>query len=175
MRAHEEAQLDLVRQMLAAGVRVMCSKDNLDSAFHPPSYLERCSASFYEKAAALCHTSGASFFIHACGRQRAVLPLVAELGVDGVEGVAFPPLGDVQLDEAMALGGDRLIISGGISAIETETFKTRDEVRRYVADLLGRLDANRHRFILSASCNTAIRTPWRVIEWFRDAWKELGC
>ena len=173
MRAHEAAQLDLVRQMLEGGVRAMIAMDNLDSAFHSPRYLEQCSARFYEQASALCRAAGAAFFIHACGRQRALLPLIAGLGVDGLEGVAYPPLGDVQLDEAMQLSGGRLIITGGISAMETEGFQTRDQVLRYVEELLRRLDPYRHRFMLSASCNTSIRTSWPVIEWFRDAWLEF--
>jgi hypothetical protein len=174
MRIHEAAQLDLVRQMLGAGVRAMIAMDNLDSAFHPPRYIERCSASFYERASRLCREAGAVFFIHACGRQRANLPLIASLGVDGLEGVAYPTLGDIQLDEAMRLSGERLIITGGISALETERFKNRDEVRRYAENLLRRLNPYRHRFMLSASCNTSISTPWKVLEWFRDAWRELG-
>ena len=174
MARHEEAQLDLVRQMLAAGVPAMISMDNLDAAFHPPRYIERCSASFYERASRLCRDAGAVFFIHACGRQRAILPLIASLGVDGLEGVAYPTFGDIELDEAMRLAGDRLIITGGISALETERFKTRDEVRRYLEDLFRRLAPYRRRFMLSASCNTSIGTPWPVIEWFRDAWREFG-
>jgi uroporphyrinogen decarboxylase len=171
---HEAAQLDLVRQMLAAGVRAMISMDNLDAAFHPPAYLERYSASFYEKASRLCEQAGAVFFIHACGRQRPILPLIASLGVDGLEGVAYPTLGDIELDDAMRLAGDRLILTGGISALETERFQTRDEVRRYVEDLLRRMAPYRHRFMLSASCNTSIRTPWPVLTWFCDAWREFG-
>ncbi|MBU4460533.1 MAG: hypothetical protein KJ579_08200 [Verrucomicrobia bacterium] len=174
VRVHEEAQLDLVRQMLDAGVEAMMSMDNLDSAFHPPDYLDRCSASFYSRASALCHGAGAAFFVHACGGQRANLARVAALGVDGLEGVAYPPLGDVALDEALRLAGERMIVTGGISAIETERFRTRDEVRRYVAGLLERLEPWRHRFMLSASCNTSIRTPWETLVWFRDAWLEFG-
>lgn len=174
LQIHEAAQLDLVQQMLEAGVRVMMSMDNLDSAFHPPRYIECCSASFYERASRLCREAGAAFFIHACGQQRAILPLIGALGVDGLEGVAYPTLGNVQLEEAMQLSGDRLIITGGISAMETERFKTRDEVRWYLEDLFQRLRPYRHRFMLSASCNTSIRTSWEVLEWFRDAWREFG-
>jgi hypothetical protein len=171
---HEAAQLDLVRQMLAAQVPAMMSMDNLDAMFHTPAYVENCSARYYERASALCHQAGATFWIHACGRQKPILPLIASLGVDGLEGVAFPPLGDVQLDEALRLAGDRLIITGGISAVETEQYQTYDDVRRYVWQLLSQLRPYAHRFMLSASCNTSIRTPWRVIEWFRDAWQEFG-
>lgn len=174
MAEHEAAQLDLLRQILDAGAEAVMSMDNLDAAFHPPAYVERYSASFYEKASRMCHGQGAVFLIHACGRQRALLPLIASLGVDGLEGVAYPPLGDVSLDEAMRLSGDRLIITGGISAAETESFRSFDQVRAYLSRLLESLRPYRHRFMLSASCNTSTRTPWDVIRWFRDAWTELN-
>ena len=100
--------------------------------------------------------------------------MIDALGVDGLEGVAFPPLGDVRLDEAMELTSDRFLITGGISAKETEGFRSADEVRRYVEDLVGRIRPYAHRFMLAASCNTSIRTPWKVIRWFRDAWREFA-
>jgi len=173
MAQHEVAQLDLVRQQLDAGVEAMISMDNLDSAFHPPQYIELGSASFYEKASRLCRERGSTFFIHACGRQKAILPLIGSLGVDGLEGVAFPRLGDVELDEAARLSGDRLIITGGISAFETENFKDYDQVRRYLDDLFHLMEPFRHRFMLAASCNTSIKTPGQCLIWFRDAWRDL--
>jgi hypothetical protein len=171
---HEVAQLDLVRQMAVAGVPAMMAMDNLDAAFHTPAYLEKFSASFYEKASRIAHDHGSAFFIHACGRQRVNLRLISSLGVDGLEGVAFPPLGDVQLEEAMRLTGERLIITGGISAMETENLQSADEVRCYLANLFQRLAPYSHRFMLSASCNTSIRTPWKALRWFRDAWREIA-
>jgi len=140
MNLHEAAQLDLVEQMLASSVPAMTAMDNLDSAFHPPHYIERCSASFYEQASRLCRERGSAFFIHACGQQKALLPLIGALGVDGLEGVAYPPLGNVELNEALRLSGDRLIITGGISAFETEKLASYDEVRRYLELLLQRID-----------------------------------
>ena len=173
LRLHEAAQLDLVEQMLDAGVRAMIAMDNLDSAFHTPRYVELCSASFYQNASRLCRERGAVFFIHACGHQKALLPLIGSLGVDGLEGVAYPPLGNVQLDEALRLSGDRLIITGGVSAFETEQLTSYDAVRSYLAGLLPRLEPYRHRFMLSSSCSTSIKTPWPTLVWFRDAWCEL--
>jgi hypothetical protein len=174
LAAHEEAQLDLVRQMAAAGVPAMMSMDNLDTQFHTPAYVERCSASFYEQASRICHQAGAVLLIHACGRQKKILPLVAGLGVDGLEGVAYPPLGDVELDEALRLTGDRFLITGGVSALETERFSSRQEVRAYLQALFSHVRPYAHRFILASSCNTSIRTPWQTILWFRDAWRELA-
>ncbi len=174
LKLHEAAQLDLTRQMVEAGVRVVVSMDNLDAAFHTPSYVERCSASFYEQASRICHEHGSLFFIHACGRQKANLTRIASYGVDGLEGVAFPPLGDVELDEAMERTGDRFLITGGISAAETDRLQTREQVFDYVRRLFERMRPYAHRFVFSSSCNTAITARWSTLVDFRDAWLEYG-
>jgi hypothetical protein len=171
---HEAAQLDLVRQMAAAGVPAMMAMDNLDSVFHTPAYLERCSASFYEKASAICHRYGSTFFIHACGQQKANLARIASYGVDGLEGVASAPLGDVALDEAFAATGTRFILTGGISAIETDRLKSRQEVFDYVGPLFARMRPYRHRFMFASSCNTAISAAWETLVHFRDAWRAMA-
>lgn len=174
LRVHEQAQLDLVRQMAEAGVPAMMAMDNLDAMFHPPAYVRRYSASFYEQAARLCHDHGSAFFIHACGQQRANLQLIASLGVDGLEGVAYPPLGDIELDQAFELTGDRFIITGGISAAETDRLHTRRQVFDYVGELFERMRPYAHRFVFAASCNTAISARWETLVHFRDAWLECG-
>ncbi len=171
---HEAAQLDLVRQIAAAGVPAMIAMDNLDTAFHPPQHLEQCSASFYEQASRICHAHGSTFFIHACGHQRANLAAIAALGVDGLEGVAFPPLGDVELDEAMRLSGERLILTGGILAPQYDHLRTRAEIFAYVRDLFARLRPHAHRFVLAASCATPYNAPWQSLLHFRDAWQAYG-
>ena len=98
------------------------------------------------------------------------LELIAGCGVDGLEGVAFPPLGDVELDEAMQLSGPDFIITGGISAMETRNLKTKKEVFDYVEKLFRKMLPYRNRFIFSSSCNTSIDTNWNTILHFRDAW-----
>lgn len=92
--------------------------------------------------------------------------------MDGLEGVAFPPLGDVELDEAMQMTSENFIITGGISAFETRDLKTRSEVFEYVEKLFSKMRPYKKRFIFSASCNTAIDATWETIKHFRDAWLE---
>ena len=169
---HEAAQLDLVRECVVNGVNVLMSMDNLDTMFHPPDYVEAYSASFYEKASAICHANGSRFFIHACGNQKDNLKLINSLGVDGLEGFAFPPLGDIELEDAMKITSDNFIITGGISAMETRNLKTKKEVFRYVEDLFKRMSPYKNRFVFSSSCNTSIDTGWNTIKYFRDAWLE---
>jgi uroporphyrinogen-III decarboxylase len=169
---HEKSMLDLVNQCMMNGVKVIMSMDNLDTMFHPPDYVEKYSASFYEKASAICHEYGARFFIHACGNQRDNLKLISSLKVDGLEGFAFPPLGDIQLDEGMRMTHDKFIITGGISAMETRDLTTRKQVFDYVRNLFQRMDPFKNRFVFSSSCNTPINAPWDTIKYFRDAWME---
>lgn len=172
IQLHEKAQLDLVEQMVKAGVKVVMAMDNLDTFFHPPMYVEKYSSSFYERASRICHDHGSTFFIHACGKQKDNLKYIASLGVDGLEGVAYPPLGDVSLTEAMEMTGDRFILTGGISAAETKGLTSRKDVFNYVKNLFIQMRPYRNRFIFSASCNTPIDTPYETICWFRDAWQE---
>jgi uroporphyrinogen-III decarboxylase len=174
MHLHKRAQLDLVRTMAEAHVPAMMSMDNLDTLFHPPAYVRQFCASYYEQASALCHRSGSTLFIHACGQQRETLGLISSLGVDGLEGVAYPPLGDVQLEEAMGLTGDRFIITGGISAMEFQNLHSKEEVFDYTRSLLERMRPYANRYMLSASCNTPINAGWDAIRWFRDAWLDCG-
>ena len=152
----------------------MIAMDNLDATFHSPGYVEQYSASFYEQASRICHQHRSVFFIHACGQQRANLKLIASLGVDGLEGVAYPPVGDVQLDEALEMTGDRFIVTGGISAAEIDRLQTREAVFQYVLELFERMRPFAHRFIFSASCNTPITARWEQLVWLRDAWREYG-
>ncbi len=174
MRIHEQRQLELLEQMLKAGVKVVMSMDNLDASFHPPAYVEKYSASFYEKASALAHQYNSRFLIHACGQQRANLARISSLGVDGLEGLVYPPLGDIEMEEALKLTHDRFIITGGISAHETRNLTEKKEIFDYVRNLFERVQPYSNRFVFSASCNTAIDTSWDTIKHFRDAWSEYN-
>jgi hypothetical protein len=174
MKQNERTQLDLVRQMADAGVSVMMAMDNLDTMFHPPAYVDQYCASFYEQASRICHEKNAAFFVHACGQQKDNLKLISSYGVDGLEGVAYPPLGDVELDQAMRLTGDRFIITGGISAMEFEGLHEKAEIFGYVKKLFDQMKPYANRFMFSASCNTPINASWDAIRWFRDAWLEHG-
>ncbi len=169
---HEKAQLEAIEECVSNGVRAIMAMDNLDAMFHPPMYVEMYSASFYQKASEICHAHGAKFFIHACGNQKENLELISSLGVDGLEGVAFPPFGDVELDEAMQMTSDKFIITGGISAMEFKNLTTKEAVFDYVKNLFERMKPYKNRFIFAASCNTPFDAKWETIEHFRDAWLE---
>ena len=170
LELHEISQLGNIKKCVENGVNAVMAMDNLDTMFHPPDYVNEYSSSFYIKASDICHANGAKFFIHACGQQKDNLELISSYGVDGLEGVASPPLGDVMLDEAMRLTHENFIITGGISAMETRDLKTREAIFKYVEELFRKMVPYKNRFIFSSSCNTSIDTSWETIKHFRDAW-----
>lgn len=170
MEIYGAKALDLMRSALDAGARVIMSMDNLDSMFYPPDVFERFCRDFYTRAAELCHESDAWFFVHACGRQREILPQVVECGIDGLEGIAFPPLGDIELWEARQ-AGPRFIVEGGLSAAQLEGDVTSSQAEEYVRGLFGKMKPG-ERFVFSMSCNTSIATKWDTLKHYRDAWLE---
>ena len=170
LKIHEDAQLECIADCVSNGVKVVMSMDNLDTMFHPPDFVREFSASYYEKASSICRRNDALFFIHACGQQKGNLGLISSCYVDGLEGVASPPLGDVSPVEVMTQTHGKFIMTGGISAMETRNLKTRNDVFKYVETLFRQMIPYKNRFIFSSSCNTAIDTSWDTIRNFRDAW-----
>ncbi|MCE5270703.1 hypothetical protein LLH00_05405 [bacterium] len=172
MDIYAQKALALIGRMLEAGVRVVMCMDNLDSFFYPPEHLERYCASFFRRASELCHSRGAWLFSHACGRQRQIIEHVVGSGLDGLEGIAFPPLGDIELWEAKA-AGKSFIVEGGLSATQLEGEVTQAQADTHVRELFERMRPF-DRFIFSMSCNTSIATKWDTLKRYRDAWIKYG-
>ena len=72
-------------------------------------------AESYRRTAEATHAQGKRLVVHAGGPVRRLLPLLAQAGVDVVEGVAPPPQSDATLAEARAAAGPDLILWGGIA------------------------------------------------------------
>jgi hypothetical protein len=170
---HLEAQLDVIQQMVTNKVEAVMAMDNLDSAFHTRKYIEKYSAEFYRRASAICHEHGALFFIHACGQQKAILQQIVSYGVDGLEGVSFPPLGDIELLDALQTTAPDFLITGGLSAHQSTQFTSQEDADNYVGTLFDSLKPFRNRFLFSASCNVPINVTWDAIRYTHDAWKKF--
>jgi len=169
---HLESQLAAIRQMVEKGVEVVMAMDNLDSAFHTKKYLSQYSAEFYRRASEICHENGALFFIHACGQQKAILEQVVSYGVDGLEGVSFPPLGDIELHEAFRRTNPDFLITGGLSAHQSTRFISQEDADIYIRTLFDSINPFRNRFMFAASCNVPINTTWDSIRFTNDAWRK---
>lgn len=102
--------------------------------------------------------AGGRVYTHTCGAIGDRLDLIAASGVDGLECLDPPPVGDVRLAEAKAEWGDRLFIKGNVDPIHTLLRGTPDSVRADVRERL-RVGAHGGGFILSSACSVAPDTP----------------
>lgn len=173
---HERKALALVERIADDPLaEVFISLDNLDSDFYSPRFYRDYCDSFFRRAAETVHRRGKVFVVHACGRNRVLMPLAGESRVDCLEGVTPPPLGNVPLHEARRMTGyERFVVNGGMDPFHLEM---RDgatpAIHDYARGLFGRM-GDKRRFIFASSCTTPVGAPWENLEAFRDAAREHG-
>ncbi len=104
----------LVAAVAALPFDVAYSPDNLDAAFISPGYFRSYLAESFGASAEIMHRQARLLITGTGGPIRRLLPLLAETGVDGIDGIAGPPQSDATLEEARALTGPGLALWGGI-------------------------------------------------------------
>lgn len=161
-----------VLEKLAAHPRVasIIFVDNVDTPFYPPAMCEHYWTPYVKETVELFEPLGKTVWVHACGQLKGLSGEFCKAGVNGLEGIAHPTLGDWWVDEAQACH-ERFIFNGGYSAMEQE-IADRGELERFYDDFFAR--AGRERFIFSSSCNTAIQTPWERLLWLKEIVRERG-
>ena len=102
---------------------VLCG-DNIDGVLVTPTLFERYFMPVYEAQATLLHAQGKLMAVHMDGRLKAIKGLIADTQIDIVEAFHPPPMGDLPLDEALALWSDKAIwvgFPGSIYALGPQT------------------------------------------------------
>ena len=110
----EEKLARLTAEIATLPGTVLLAPDNLDGQYISPRVYREHMAESYRRTAEIAHGNDKRLVVHAGGPVRRLLPLLAEAGVDVVEGVAPPPQGDASLADARAAAGPELILWGGI-------------------------------------------------------------
>ena len=155
--------------------RFFLSNDNLDAMLFPPYFFDEFLYDHYGAVADIVHSKGGYFMVHSCGNNVELAPCIKRCGIDCMEGLTPPPLGNFPLHEAHTRISPDFVIMGGDSCHVQELFR-EDGPRRihaFVEELVHSLQGNPH-FIHSSSCNTSPRTPWRNIVALRDAIRKYG-
>ena len=101
---------------------------------------------------------GAPIYTHTCGAIGDRLDLLAEAGVSGIECLDPPPLGDVDIDQAVDLLQNKIFIKGNLDPVNTLLRGDADSVRIDVNTVLKAADKT-NGFILSSACSVAPPTP----------------
>jgi uroporphyrinogen decarboxylase len=112
-------------------------------------------------------------YLHTCGAIGDRLDLMEATGVDGIDTLDPPPLGTIELSEAMEILGKRLFIKGNVDPVHTVLNGTPGEVKEAV---LRRLDlaAPGGAYILSTACSVPPAAPPENILAMGEALEAFG-
>ncbi len=99
-------------------------------------------------------SAGKSAYIHTCGAIGDRLDLMARTGVRGLECLDPPPLGNVELEGALASIGGAMFVKGNIDSVNSMLLGSEELM---VADARERLRIGKryNKFILSTACSIA--------------------
>lgn len=150
---------DLAARQAACGVDAVL----ISSAFAGGGFISRAMYQefvlpYEAQVAAAIHGAGVRAYTHTCGAIGDRLELMAQTGIDGIDTMDPPPLGDTDLADARRRVGDRLFLKGNLDSVNVLLRGTVQEVRRSAWE---RLEAMRGApgYILSSACSVAPCVP----------------
>ena len=116
---------------------------------------------------------GVHVYTHTCGAIADRLDLMFDSGASGIECLDPPPLGNVELVEAMNSVGGKGFIKGNVDSVNTLLVKGRMEI---LDDLRERITLGKERggFILSTACSVAPQVSSEKMMLFREAVDQWG-
>ena len=114
---------------------------------------------------------GASVYTHTCGAIGDRLDLICATGVTGIECLDPPPLGDVDINEAVELLKGKIFIKGNVDPVNTLLRGDKAKIEGDIGRILTAAE-DMEGFILSSACSVAPPTPpdnlKRMVELCRD-------
>jgi uroporphyrinogen-III decarboxylase len=116
---------------------------------------------------------GVPSYCHTCGAIGDRLEMIIDVGFDGLECLDPPPLGNVELADAVRRIGHRAFIKGNIDPVHTLLQGTPAQVE---ADVIRRLEIGMtaRGFILSTACAVAPDTPAENLMLLRELVEKYG-
>lgn len=116
---------------------------------------------------------GVPSYCHTCGAIGDRLEMIIDVGFDGLECLDPPPLGNVELADAVRRIGHRAFVKGNIDPVHTLLQGTPAQVE---ADVIRRLEIGMtaRGFILSTACAVAPDTPAENLMLLRELVEKYG-
>lgn len=123
--------------------------------FLSPAMYEQFIIPFERRIAQAVKAEGAFVYTHTCGAIGDRLNLMVQSEVSGIECLDPPPLGNVELSEAVEELNGKIFIKGNVDPVNTLLRGDADKVRRDVTEILETAGHAMRGFILSSACSVA--------------------
>ena len=139
-----------------------------------PSQFQELFLPYIRANVELTHDCGALYHYYDDGKMDKTLEFLADAGVDVIETLSPPPMGDIDLASAKARIGDRVCLKGNVDQVNAILPRTPAEIRQVVEETIT-VGAPGGGFILSTSDSIRPETPWENVEAFFSAAREFAC
>jgi hypothetical protein len=149
--------LDLLHQSALEGYRLIAAGPGLavetgmafmTTQLISPRLFEQFVLPYLAEYAQVLHQAGKILICHMCGHIRHLLPMMDEAGIDGVDSLSNPPIGDTELETYWQILGDQAILQAGLD-VNVLQQGSIEQVRLHVRDVLSRCHG-RHLILRSA-------------------------
>lgn len=148
-----------VAQVRRGAHAIKISSPFAGSGFLAPAMYEEFIIPFERRIAEAVKAEGAFVYTHTCGAIGDRLDLMVESHVSGIECLDPPPLGNVDLREAVKRLNGRIFIKGNVDPVNTLLRGDTGKVRRDVTEILETAGHVMRGFILSSACSVAPPVP----------------
>ena len=139
-----------------------------------PRHFRRYTLPVIQKMTRMSKEAGLPSFLHACGKQRDMVGiLAAETDLDVVNPLEPPPMGDCDLAEIKAAYGDRLALMGNIHTTDVMLLGSPETVREACRKAIDAA-AKGGGFILSTGDQCGRDTPFENIRAMIETAREYG-
>jgi MtaA/CmuA family methyltransferase len=129
------------------------------SGFLSPEMYEQYIIPHESKIAEAVKEAGGFTYTHTCGAIGDRLELIMRCGVSGIECLDPPPLGNVELADAVERCNGKIFIKGNMDPVNTLLRGNKEKVQHDVSEILETAGHSMGGFILSSACSVAPPAP----------------
>ncbi|MHB1455488.1 MAG: uroporphyrinogen decarboxylase family protein [Armatimonadota bacterium] len=112
MHSRRKEEYEIVSKYSSADVIIPI--ENTSSLMTSPVIFRKFSQRHLKDYAEIAHNSNKKIVVHMCGHLKDLLDDIAIIGVDGINGLTPPSVGNTTFEEALDVLGEHFIILGGI-------------------------------------------------------------
>ena len=161
-----------VAQIRRGAEAIKISSPFAGSGFLSPDMYEEFILPFEGRLAKAVLEEGKPIYTHTCGAIGDRLDLLCQTGVSGIECLDPPPLGDVDINEAIQSLNGQLFIKGNVDPVNTLLRGDAAKIKEEVTQILGAAE-KMDGFILSSACSVAPPAPPDNMKYMVELCREI--